>query len=155
DLLITSFRPLNDPFYHLASALIPLQYARERPHKQQIRTTDKSRELRSEVGALQATITEILRNNPSKSRLFLFIDQFEELYTRYPNESERARFIDMLLMAVQVMSDEGRYPFSLIISIRDDFLFNYPPLVNAFQDAHLLLGPMTKEELRDAIELPA
>ncbi len=84
---------------------------------------------------------------------WLVVDQMEELYTLCSDPEERARFIDRLLNA--------RSPGSrlrVLIAIRADFfghLADYRPLADALRDATLLVPPMNRTELLEAIVRPA
>ena len=95
-----------------------------------------------------------VRNVPSGARLVLAVDQFEETFTMCAGEEERGAFVDMLTGAA------GRCPerVAVILSIRGDYYAHcapYPQLAGALGANHVLVGPLTPEELRRAIELPA
>jgi WD40 repeat protein len=94
-----------------------------------------------------------VRNVPSGARLVLVVDQFEETFTLCAGEEERAAFVDALTAAA------GRYPerVAVILSIRGDYYAHcapYPELAGALAANHVLVGPLTPEQLRRAIELP-
>ncbi|MFD4671009.1 helix-turn-helix domain-containing protein [Lentzea sp. NPDC058450] len=75
------------------------------------------------------------------------VDQFEELFTLCRDEDHRQWLITALLHCTKV-----------VIGVRADFYGHcarYPDLVEALEGAHLLLGPMTPDELRLAITEPA
>ncbi|MGZ3118573.1 nSTAND1 domain-containing NTPase [Streptomyces sp. H62] len=83
---------------------------------------------------------------------WLIVDQFEELYTLCADPAERAAFVDRLLTAAL----EG--PLRVVIAVRADFLgrcAEHPGLTAALQEATLLVGPMSREELREAVVRPA
>lgn len=83
----------------------------------------------------------------------LIVDQFEETFTLCHDPAERARFIDLLLTA--------RGPGSrsrVLLTVRADFYGHcagHRELAEALRDAHLLVGPMSTAELREAIVRPA
>jgi WD40 repeat protein/class 3 adenylate cyclase len=80
----------------------------------------------------------------------LVVDQFEEVFTLCRDEEERAAFIDGLLDRA---ADRAR----VIIALRADFYGHcatYPRLATALEQRQALVGPMTEEELRRAIERP-
>ncbi|MGW2721603.1 nSTAND1 domain-containing NTPase [Streptomyces sp. NPDC001492] len=84
---------------------------------------------------------------------WLIVDQFEELYTLCNDPAERDHFIDRLLAAI---APDSR--LRVIIAVRADFLgrcAEHPGLTTALQDATVLAGPMTRDELREAIVKPA
>ena len=81
----------------------------------------------------------------------LVVDQFEEVFTLCRDEGERRAFIDALLDA----AESGR---RVVISLRADFYGHcavYPRLAAALEERQALVGPMSEEELRRAIERPA
>jgi WD40 repeat protein len=150
--LIEDFRPGDRPFRHLAAKLVPLL-------EPQMSETDRLGEVKKlavslQRGdlALQDVVTRILEKNAG-TRLLLVADQFEELYTLCKEESERQRFLNRLLEALN-----GEANFRLALTLRADFLgyaLSYRPFADALQNADVKLGPMNRQELRDAIEQPA
>ncbi|WP_329375877.1 nSTAND1 domain-containing NTPase [Streptomyces sp. NBC_01483] len=84
---------------------------------------------------------------------FLIVDQFEETFTLCQDPTERARFIHLLLAARR---PESR--LRVLIAVRADFYGHCAEqhdLSDALRDAHLLAGPMSPAELREAIVKPA
>ncbi|OKH93849.1 hypothetical protein AB852_14140 [Streptomyces uncialis] len=84
---------------------------------------------------------------------WLIVDQFEELYTLCTDPAERAAFIDRLLAA-----DVPGAALRVVIAVRADFLgrcAEHPALTAALQDATVLVGPMSREELTEAVVRPA
>lgn len=91
---------------------------------------------------------------PPEGRCVLAVDQFEETFTLCRDEGERARFIDALLRCAR----DPQRPILVILAIRADYYGRcaaYPELSRALGVNHALVGPMHREELRRAIELPA
>jgi WD40 repeat protein/class 3 adenylate cyclase/energy-coupling factor transporter ATP-binding protein EcfA2 len=81
----------------------------------------------------------------------LVVDQFEEIFTLCRDEEERRAFMEALLDAAA----EGA---RVVVALRADFYGHcaaYPRLASALEDHQALVGPMTEEELRRAIERPA
>ena len=81
-------------------------------------------------------------------RSLLVVDQFEELFTACRDEDERAHFVDALVRA----------DATVVIAVRADFYGRcaaYPELSRLVGANHVLVGPMTRDELRRAIERPA
>ena len=75
------------------------------------------------------------------------VDQLEELFTRCDDEDERRAFAAALAARPRV-----------VVAIRADFYARcaqYPELARGLGDGHVLVGPMRRDELRRAIELPA
>ncbi|MFF7127304.1 DNA-binding protein [Streptomyces sp. NPDC008240] len=84
---------------------------------------------------------------------WLIVDQFEELYTLCTDPAERNQFIDRLMAAADAASR-----LRVVIAVRADFLgrcAEHPALTTALQDATVLVGPMNRDELREAITKPA
>ncbi|MFD4643081.1 hypothetical protein ACFWN2_37625 [Lentzea sp. NPDC058436] len=76
------------------------------------------------------------------------VDQFEELFTHFGSAADREAFVASLLDGDQ----------RVLLAVRADFLGHcaaMPSLVEALRDAQVLVGPMTDEELRAAVEMPA
>jgi WD40 repeat protein len=91
---------------------------------------------------------------PPKGRLVLVVDQFEETFTLCAGEAERSDFVAALTGRAK------RWPenVAVILAIRGDYYGHcapYPDLAEALAANHVLVGPLTREELKRAIELPA
>jgi class 3 adenylate cyclase/energy-coupling factor transporter ATP-binding protein EcfA2 len=81
----------------------------------------------------------------------LVVDQFEEVFTLCNDEDERRAFIDALL-------DIAARRTRVVVALRADFYGHcatYPRLASALEERQALVGPMSEEELRRAIERPA
>ena len=145
----TSF-PLRELAVQLSVVLYENDVERERSRKIQILEEGfliDERLLNLEVK--QAFIGE----SPNQ-RLLIFVDQFEELFTLCNNENERIAFFNILLYAASIALGQC----IIIVSIRAEFyaqVFAYQNLANNIIDKQLILTPMTKEEVREAIVLPA
>jgi len=101
---------------------------------------------------LRNVVEEVINLQPGTTRLFLLVDQWEELYTLNSSSQERKQFIDLLLDA----SMNGL--LTVVLTMRGDFfghLLAYRPVADLLQDAVINIGPMTREELRAVIEAPA
>ncbi|MCR6484808.1 hypothetical protein M8542_18425 [Amycolatopsis sp. OK19-0408] len=84
----------------------------------------------------------------------LVVDQFEEVFTLCQDDRERARFLAALVTATTEPGSRTR----VVLGIRTDFYTHcarHAELAEAMQDAQVLVGPMTTEELRQAISRPA
>ncbi|MEU0804571.1 hypothetical protein [Streptomyces sp. NPDC005970] len=84
---------------------------------------------------------------------WLVVDQFEEVFTLCQDPAERAGFIERLLSA----RDESSR-LRVVIGVRADFLgrcAEHRELTAALRGATLLVGPMGRAELREAIVKPA
>ncbi|WP_157546204.1 WD40 repeat domain-containing protein [Hamadaea tsunoensis] len=88
------------------------------------------------------------------ARRLLVVDQFEEVFSLCEDVSEREAFIRALLSAA--LAPDGRT--WVVIGLRADFYAHcvrLPELAGVLQDAQLLVGPMTPDELSVAITEPA
>ena len=109
-------------------------------------------ELRRVLGG-QALPSALDRLRPGE-RLVLAVDQLEELFTACDDEEERALFLSTLAGAA---ADRDRRVV-LVVALRADFygrLAGYPGFAELLSRNHVLLGPMERDELARAIELPA
>jgi WD40 repeat protein len=94
----------------------------------------------------------------SEERFLLLIDQFEELYTLCPEQAVQENFLDLLMDIIGTASGLQKSPYALLLTMRADFMgdaLSYRPFADALQHGTLMLGPMTRVELREAIEKPA
>ncbi|GGS49684.1 hypothetical protein GCM10010156_05470 [Planobispora rosea] len=92
------------------------------------------------------------RSEPDQPTL-LVVDQFEEVFTLC-GPLRRTRFITTLLAAAQAAGS----PLHVVLGVRADFYphcADHPELAEALTDSQILIGPMTTEELRQAITQPA
>jgi hypothetical protein len=84
----------------------------------------------------------------------LVVDQFEEVFTACADEGERARFAAELVAAIR----KAERTLLVVLALRADFYGRcgaYPELSQLLAANHVLVSPMTREELRQAIERPA
>ena len=110
--------------------------------------------LQNDPHSLPALATETLGWHADEAFVLLVIDQFEELFTLGEDESERQTFLDRLLQAA--LDESSR--LLIILNIRADFYAKvgaYRRLAEAVTQRQLLVTPLTREELREAILLPA
>ena len=105
-------------------------------------------------GATPATTYgHLLTPAPGEPESWVVVDQFEEVFTLCHDAGERSRFIDLLLAA-----RDGDTRLRVLVSVRADFYARcaeHRGLADALHGAALLLGPMTAEELREAVVGPA
>jgi WD40 repeat protein len=92
-------------------------------------------------------------------RPVVIIDQFEEAFTLCPDEADRRTFIQLLhAVCTPPVGADGPAPVVVVLGIRADFYeqcLGYPELADALQHRHMVLGPLTSGELRDAVTGPA
>jgi WD40 repeat protein len=85
-------------------------------------------------------------------RLLVAVDQLEEIFTACRDERERDAFCDSL---TSLAADQR---IVVVVAIRADFYgrcASYPELAQRMDTNTVLVGPMRRDELRRAIELPA
>ncbi|GHF77774.1 hypothetical protein GCM10018790_64870 [Kitasatospora xanthocidica] len=111
-------------------------------------------ELRRAIEAGSDAVASALRASPGTSRLLLVVDQLEELFTLCTDEPQRHAFLDLLDALAA-----GPEPAALVVcTLRSDFYsrcVTYPPLRSALQHRQILVGPLSQENLREAILFPA
>ena len=158
---ILHLRPHAEPLNELALAF--------NPPKADLGPVDRRAELNRLAGRFrnrEVTLAELvrdrLRDEPGSTRLLLYVDQWEELYTlaapREPkNDEERARAADVRLFIDLVLEAAAKSSCTLVLSARSDF---YPDIQNhdglriAVQENQVSLGTMNEAELRAVIEGP-
>jgi formylglycine-generating enzyme required for sulfatase activity len=143
--------PGDRPLYNLAARLVPLLEPDLNENDQLIEIGKQAKALQE--GALQVrdVVERILHKQLGTKRFLLIVDQWEELYT-LTQDAEARQFMDSLLAAC------GVEVLSVVLTLRGDFVgraLGYRPLTDRLQDAQVLLGPMCREELQQAIEAPA
>ncbi len=148
---ILDFRPQDRPFRNLANIFIKALY----PDK--LIQAEKKEELTNKLldGTIKLdNLTELYFENQKIEKLYIIIDQFEELFTLTKNSEIKNLFLDQLLQLV-----ESNLNVTLIISLRADFLSfasYYEPFNQTInQNPKTILGLMSEENLKRAIELPA
>ncbi len=88
------------------------------------------------------------------TRLVLYVDQFEELFTLVPHENERQQFIDLVTTAVS----EPSGPVTVILSMRADFYdrpMQYGELCALLEQCGKVVPPMALADLYDVVQEPA
>ncbi len=165
--VIVTFRPGGQVFQALAAALIPLLELRLTETEQLIESRRLAETLHQGRLLLSDVVTRIVDKSPQANRLLLVIDQFEEIYTLCPEPGTCQRFIDTLLSvnseqlsvnSEQRLTADYRSLITVVLTLRTDFIgqvLAHRPLADALQDGTMILGPMTRQELRQAIEEPA
>src|SRR5918996_736409 len=104
----------------------------------------------SDGPALEAAVDAIGR----EGRLVVGVDQFEEVFTLCTDGHERDAFVGAITEAATRSPERILF----VLTIRDDFYGHCAPyreLTELLIANHVLVPPMTTEELRRAIELPA
>ena len=84
----------------------------------------------------------------------LIVDQFEEIFFACRDETEREAFLDVLVEC----AGDPEQRLIVVLTIRADFYAEcaeHGPLATLVGANQVLVGPMRRDELRRAIELPA
>lgn len=160
DWRFTHFRIGNeqdfDPFMALSRALFPLLEERISADNL-VQLQELAQDLESGDLKLANLLSACSAANSGK-RILVIADQFEEIFTFVSDAGRRQRYIDVLLGGFP--HDTGGYPpnISLVLTFRADFYASAVlerQLADALQGRVENLGPMTREELKEAIEKPA
>ncbi len=104
------------------------------------------------IPSLHRFVSALLQQQDTN--VLLFVDQFEELFTRTPSEEERQHFLDLLITA----ATEPQGPVIVLLTLRADCYdrpLRYPALGQVIEAHHQAILPMTLQELRAVIEKPA
>ena len=154
--LLLTMRPDVNPSQSLATTLLEVLEPNLSETDWLLERRKLSQTLENETLSLEEIVTHILQKVENADKLLLVVDQFEELYTLVPDPLTRRRFIDSLLTAGK--SASSGLPFKIVLTMRADFLGQallHRPFADTLQESSLLLGPMSADELRQAIVEPA
>ncbi|MFC9295137.1 hypothetical protein ACFTWH_18795 [Streptomyces sp. NPDC057011] len=111
-------------------------------------------ELLDDPAALHLRIRQAMIDRAPDTDTLIVVDQFEEVFTLCRDADERDAFIAMLIAATTAQTSRTR----VVIGVRADFYGHCvqdPRLVEAMRDAQIAVGPMSSQELREAITRPA
>jgi WD40 repeat protein len=106
----------------------------------------------------QAVSAWAQRQTSSAARPVIIVDQFEEAFTLCSDEANKRQFIQLLHAACTPGDSGDPAPVLVVLGIRADFYeqcLSYPELADALQHRHMVLGPLTTAELREAVTGPA
>ncbi|WP_329114321.1 NACHT and WD repeat domain-containing protein [Streptomyces sp. NBC_01353] len=116
-----------------------------------------------EAGLLTAFVRERLDLRPDR-RVVLVVDQLEELFTVCQDEPVRRRFVDVLAELAGAAPSEGEAPGGeapvalAVYGLRADFYgpcSAFPYLRDALVERQVIVGPMSDDEVRRAVTMPA
>jgi WD40 repeat protein len=154
DWRVVELRPRRDPFGELAAALLPLLEPGLSTLEQLERTPQLAEMLRH--GGAETVLRSLFRDGPPG--LLIVIDQLEELYTHGLAAPEQQRFISDLLGPTTATAAELGGRLHVLVTLRADFLAQAiadPGFTDALSGAIEPVGPMRREQLREAVEGPA
>lgn len=113
------------------------------------------RDIRRELDNPNTRGLHVLAKQASKgTRLVLYIDQFEEVFTQVSDEAERRQFIDLLGTA----ASEPDGVLYLLLSMRADFYdrpLQFTPFGKLIETHHAAITPMMLADLYDVVQKPA
>ncbi|MGP3924649.1 nSTAND1 domain-containing NTPase [Streptomyces sp. 8N616] len=145
--------PGGDPLVELTRRIPDLAHvvsAAEEPAAKEPGTPQFAHEVREAVTAWA--------QRASPARPVVIVDQFEETFTLCSTEADRRTFIQILHAACTPADPSDPAPVLVVLGIRADFYeqcLGYPELADALQHRHMVLGPLTTTELREAVTGPA
>jgi DNA-binding SARP family transcriptional activator len=150
-----SFRPGTQPFYALAGTLLPLL----EPGLSKTDRLAETRKLAERLAQGEVNLAEVVEciraDTPDTRQVLLVVDQFEELYTLCPDSQLQVAFVDELLRTVEASRNSRDGSAVILLTLRADFMgqaLAHRPFADALQEASLLMGPMTRQELHVALK---
>jgi tetratricopeptide (TPR) repeat protein/DNA-binding XRE family transcriptional regulator len=146
-------RPGPDPFDSLSGGLMPLLQPAGHDSAKTVRVPELARSL--ENGQLPLLLERVAEKAGST---LLFIDQFEELFALCSDDVTRSRFLDSLVGLALHKSRPSRCRLKIACAIRSDWAhrtFSHRGFTDLIQEADIKIGPLTEDEIRQAIEQPA
>lgn len=149
DWIIQKMKPDSAPLDSLAGRLAQLLEPAN-PVTTRLSVVDA---LRSDPKEFIRTVRQIQGTHKEVPYL-LVVDQFEEVFTLCQDERERQSFIDALLYATEL----GQKDVYCILTMRADFYGKatlYPELGARIERNQRNVSPMSVDEMRQAIEMPA
>lgn len=152
---IIEFEPGSDPFISFFRSLMTAN-ATSSIIKRASEIESLKRELRTGNIDLDFVIDSVFELNPTKKRLIIFINQFEEIYTRCKEEEIRTLFLDKLVNLRN--SQYAPFKITVVLTLRIDYLdavMKHIPFVDKLQEGTLFLPLMGTKQLKKAIIEPA
>lgn len=148
---IAQMLPGNSPIWNLASALFAAVHGEANTDPKKV--LNLSGLLRGD-NAFQ-NFAE-WANLPNNTNMLILVDQFEELFNQ-PNKVKQAEAGDFISLILTVFAENLKNLF-VILTMRTDHLgecAQYPGLAEAINETIYLTPRMTRNEVQDAIEMPA
>ncbi len=140
---ILTFTPGQNPFKSLYACLLNNEYSIDEDEEDEIVKNSKI-----------DTLLEVVKKlKPKDSNWLIFIDQFEQIFTRTPEE-KRKLFLKSLVRLIKQQDQSVKF----ILTMRADFLDRftpYPRFGKLTEKRIRLMTDMDGHELRLAIEQPA
>jgi serine/threonine protein kinase len=145
-------RPGRQPMAALAALLQPILGTSNTLTEDLSAQQKLAERLVREPGHLGAVLRSRARRE--NTRILLFVDQFEELYTLVPDAAERIAFTQCLAGS----ADDTTAPLRVVCSLRSDFLDRCsedPQFMGELQQGLFFMMPPNRDGLRDALVQPA
>ena len=149
---VASMRPGNRPFHALAAALVPLLEMHMTETDHLVEVAKLARMFQEGAVGLVDVQRRILAKTGAE-RFVLIVDQFEDLYAMSQRPHELSGFMRLLLTDTPASSG-----MHCLVTLRSDCLgraLSYRPLAHALKESAIVVGPMSRDELRAVIEEPA
>ncbi|WP_028808721.1 WD40 repeat domain-containing protein [Streptomyces canus] len=108
--------------------------------------------------AVREAVASWAQREAATARPVVIVDQFEEAFTLCSDETARRTFVRLLHAACTPAGPDSPAPALVLLGIRADFYercLDHPELADALQHRHMVLGPLTDGELREAVTGPA
>ncbi|MFF7644297.1 AAA family ATPase [Streptomyces canus] len=108
--------------------------------------------------AVREAVASWAQREAATARPVVIVDQFEEAFTLCSDETARRTFVRLLHAACTPAGPDSPAPALVLLGIRADFYercLDHPELADALQHRHMVLGPLTDGELREAVTSPA
>ncbi|HYN86874.1 MAG TPA: BTAD domain-containing putative transcriptional regulator, partial [Ardenticatenaceae bacterium] len=161
--VVAVFRPGASPYAALAFPLASLGHPEVDGESLRGKARTLAERLHRGDMELREVICQIRWQHPDASEMVLVADQLEELYALCPSADTRRQFLNMLLGVVAEPEGSPRdsvphLRVRLVLAMRADFMgqaLAYRPFADALEAATLILGPLKRDELAQAIEQPA
>ncbi len=139
---------------------VPAQGTHPDPAPEAVRTPTPTPGTPAFARAVRAAVVAWARRVEADSgaRPVVIVDQFEETFTLCPDERDRRTLIRTLHAACTPAGPGEDAPVLVVLGIRADFYeqcLGHPELADALQHRHMVLGPLTAGELREAVTGPA
>ncbi|MAT42179.1 MAG: hypothetical protein CL609_07545 [Anaerolineaceae bacterium] len=154
---VVSFRPGKYPFRALAASLILHLETDLSETARLIEIERLTQALKEGTVSLRNVLSRIQEKHDALP--LLFIDQFEEIFTLSSSGNTQQLFLDLLLTTI-ITEESLPYspPWRVLLALRADFLgqaLAYRPFADTLQGSLIILGPMDRNELYQAITQPA
>ncbi|MEU3280246.1 nSTAND1 domain-containing NTPase [Streptomyces antibioticus] len=152
--------PADGPRPGLRPEYVPAQGPRPGTDPEAVRTPSPLPGTPAFDKAVRAAVVAWARRVEADSgaRPVVIVDQFEETFTLCPDERDRRTLIRTLHAACTPSGPDEDAPVLIVLGIRADFYeqcLGHPELADALQHRHMVLGPLTAGELREAVAGPA